>query len=182
MSNCAIITLEGELALGNLPPHRHKHLHLHPHTHMLAHLPPHGQMHMLMQKHMHTLTHLPLHMQTHPHPHTPVQQHRTCTRHKWFHVPPANCQCHLTLGPHMSCLCVHDVSHPCTHTHCIVQWPPAMSPAYFELIYGYTSFGLGVCVTHTHLHPRYCVVGSTIIIRKMTIPQRQSPFMDDLVN
>ncbi|MBW0486378.1 hypothetical protein O181_026093 [Austropuccinia psidii MF-1] len=33
----------------------------------------------------------------------------------------------------------------------------------------------------TTLHPRYCAVGSTSVIRKMTIPQRQSPFMDDLV-
>ncbi|MBW0538097.1 hypothetical protein O181_077812 [Austropuccinia psidii MF-1] len=30
-------------------------------------------------------------------------------------------------------------------------------------------------------HPRYCVAGSTIFILKITIPWRQSPFMDDLV-
>ncbi|MBW0573366.1 hypothetical protein O181_113081 [Austropuccinia psidii MF-1] len=34
---------------------------------------------------------------------------------------------------------------------------------------------------HMQTHPRYCVAGSTSVIRKMTIPQRQSPFMDDLV-
>ncbi|MBW0577375.1 hypothetical protein O181_117090 [Austropuccinia psidii MF-1] len=39
---------------------------------------------------------------------------------------------------------------------------------------------------HTHanattLHPRYCAEGSTSVIRKMTIPRRQSPFVDDLV-
>ncbi|MBW0550926.1 hypothetical protein O181_090641 [Austropuccinia psidii MF-1] len=115
MSNCAIITLEGESAL--------------------THPPPHG--------HTHTLTHPPLHM------HMPMQPHHTRTRHKWFHVPPSNGQCHLTLGPHMSCLYVHDVSHPCTCTCCIAWWAPTMSPAYAELIYGYTSFGLGVPVTHT---------------------------------
>ncbi|MBW0543039.1 hypothetical protein O181_082754 [Austropuccinia psidii MF-1] len=32
----------------------------------------------------------------------------------------------------------------------------------------------------TALHPRYCAVGSTSFIRKMTIPWRWSPFMDDL--
>ncbi|MBW0554188.1 hypothetical protein O181_093903 [Austropuccinia psidii MF-1] len=30
-------------------------------------------------------------------------------------------------------------------------------------------------------HPRYCAAGSTSVIHKMTIPQRRSPFMDDLV-
>ncbi|MBW0500111.1 hypothetical protein O181_039826 [Austropuccinia psidii MF-1] len=40
--------------------------------------------------------------------------------------------------------------------------------------------------THKHanataLHPQYCVAGSTSFILKMTILQRQSPFMDDLV-
>ncbi|MBW0554593.1 hypothetical protein O181_094308 [Austropuccinia psidii MF-1] len=30
-------------------------------------------------------------------------------------------------------------------------------------------------------HPRYCAAGSTSVIRKMTIPRRRSPFMDDLV-
>ncbi|MBW0570661.1 hypothetical protein O181_110376 [Austropuccinia psidii MF-1] len=32
-----------------------------------------------------------------------------------------------------------------------------------------------------HRHLQYCVAGSTSVIRKMTIPLRQSPFMDDLV-
>ncbi|MBW0545412.1 hypothetical protein O181_085127 [Austropuccinia psidii MF-1] len=81
----------------------------------------------------------------------------------------------------MSCLCVHDVFHPCTHNRGIVQWAPTMSPAYAEPIYGYTSFGLGVLVTHTHPHMQYFVAGSTSVIHKMIIPQRQSPFMDDLV-
>ncbi|MBW0539275.1 hypothetical protein O181_078990 [Austropuccinia psidii MF-1] len=67
------------------------------------------------------------------------------------------------------------------HTHCIVWWAPTMSPAYAELIYSYTSFGLGVPITHTHPHPRYCAVGSTSVIRKMTILQKRSPFMDYLV-
>ncbi|MBW0534752.1 hypothetical protein O181_074467, partial [Austropuccinia psidii MF-1] len=43
------------------------------------------------------------------------------------HVSPANGQCHLKLGPHMLCLCVH-VSHPCTRF--IVQWAPTMSPTH----------------------------------------------------
>ncbi|MBW0565785.1 hypothetical protein O181_105500 [Austropuccinia psidii MF-1] len=30
-------------------------------------------------------------------------------------------------------------------------------------------------------HPRYCAVGSTSVIRKITILYRWSPFMDDLV-
>ncbi|MBW0526429.1 hypothetical protein O181_066144 [Austropuccinia psidii MF-1] len=30
-------------------------------------------------------------------------------------------------------------------------------------------------------HLQYCVAGSTSVIRKMTIPQRRIPFMDDLV-
>ncbi|MBW0487891.1 hypothetical protein O181_027606 [Austropuccinia psidii MF-1] len=30
-------------------------------------------------------------------------------------------------------------------------------------------------------HPRYCVAGSTSVIRKMTIPQRRSTLMDHLV-
>ncbi|MBW0580749.1 hypothetical protein O181_120464 [Austropuccinia psidii MF-1] len=153
MSNCAIIMLEGELALTH--GHTQPPLHKHPYTHMLTH------------------RHPPLHM--------PMQPHHTHTRHKWFHVPPANCQGHLTLGPHMSCLCVHDVSHPCTRTCCIVRWAPAMSPAYAEIIYGYTSFSLGVPITHTHPHPRYCGAGSTSVIHKMTMLWRQSPFMDDLV-
>ncbi|MBW0546490.1 hypothetical protein O181_086205 [Austropuccinia psidii MF-1] len=97
------------------------------------------------------------------------------------YAPATNGRCHLTLGPHISCLCVHDVSHPFTRTHCIVRWAPNISPAYAELIYGYTSFGLCVLITRTHLHPQYCVGGSTSVIRKMTIPRRQSPFMDDLV-
>ncbi|MBW0475927.1 hypothetical protein O181_015642 [Austropuccinia psidii MF-1] len=54
------------------------------------------------------------------------------THLKCFHVPQENGQCHLKLGPHMSCLCVHDVSHPCTRTCCIVRWAPTMSPAYSE--------------------------------------------------
>ncbi|MBW0592035.1 hypothetical protein O181_131750 [Austropuccinia psidii MF-1] len=33
----------------------------------------------------------------------------------------------------------------------------------------------------TAVHPRYCVVGSTSVIRKMAIPRKWSPFMDDLV-
>ncbi|MBW0548507.1 hypothetical protein O181_088222 [Austropuccinia psidii MF-1] len=33
----------------------------------------------------------------------------------------------------------------------------------------------------THPHPQYCAAGSTSVIHKMTIPWRQSPFMDDLV-
>ncbi|MBW0540251.1 hypothetical protein O181_079966 [Austropuccinia psidii MF-1] len=33
----------------------------------------------------------------------------------------------------------------------------------------------------TARHPRYCAVGSTSVIRKMTILRSQSPFMDDLV-
>ncbi|MBW0570351.1 hypothetical protein O181_110066 [Austropuccinia psidii MF-1] len=146
MSNCTIITLEGELALTNPPPHRHMHMHT----------------------------------QTHPHPHMPRQPHCTRTRHKLFHVPPTNGQCHLKLGPHKSCLCVHDVSHPCTRTHCIVWWAPTIAPTYAELIYGYTSFGLGVPVTHTPT-PVVLYAGSTSGICKMTISQRRSPFMDDLV-
>ncbi|MBW0569061.1 hypothetical protein O181_108776 [Austropuccinia psidii MF-1] len=94
-----------------------------------------------------------IHPPPHRHTHAPMRLHFTHTCHKWFHVQPANGQCHLTLGPHMSCLCVHDVSHPCTRTNYMVRWDPAMSPAYSELNYGYTSFGLGVLVTHTHLHP-----------------------------
>ncbi|MBW0472943.1 hypothetical protein O181_012658 [Austropuccinia psidii MF-1] len=39
---------------------------------------------------------------------------------------PANVQCHLTLGPHMLCLCVH-VSHPCTRS--MVRRAPPVSPA-----------------------------------------------------
>ncbi|MBW0482842.1 hypothetical protein O181_022557 [Austropuccinia psidii MF-1] len=40
--------------------------------------------------------------------------------------------------------------------------------------------------THAHAnataqHPWYCVARSTSVILKMTIPWRQSPFMDDLV-
>ncbi|MBW0552017.1 hypothetical protein O181_091732 [Austropuccinia psidii MF-1] len=102
------------------------------------------------QRHMHThiKTHLP------PHRHTPMQSHSTNTCHKWFHVPPSNGQCRLTLCPHMSCLCEHDVSHPCTHTFCILRWAPTISPTYAELIYAYTSFGLGVPITHTHPHLR----------------------------
>ncbi|MBW0548706.1 hypothetical protein O181_088421 [Austropuccinia psidii MF-1] len=38
---------------------------------------------------------------------------------------PANCQCHLTLGPHILCLCMH-VSHPFTHG--IVWRAPPVSP------------------------------------------------------
>ncbi|MBW0527239.1 hypothetical protein O181_066954 [Austropuccinia psidii MF-1] len=30
-------------------------------------------------------------------------------------------------------------------------------------------------------HPWYCMMDSTSVIRKMKIPQRQSPFIDDLV-
>ncbi|MBW0470656.1 hypothetical protein O181_010371 [Austropuccinia psidii MF-1] len=125
--------------------------------------------------HRHGHTHLPLHK------HMPMKLHQTHTRHSWFHASLANGQFHLTLGPHMSCLCVYDVSHPCTQTRCIVWWAPTMSPAYAELIYGYKSFGLGVPVTHTHLHPQYCAAGSTSFIRRMTIMNRRRPFMDDLV-
>ncbi|MBW0471933.1 hypothetical protein O181_011648 [Austropuccinia psidii MF-1] len=74
MSNCAIITLEGESALTHQPPHGRMHTLLHMHT------PPHGRKH-----------------------------------------------------------------------------------------------------THTLPHPWYCAAGSTSVIRKMTIPRRRSPFMDDLV-
>ncbi|MBW0523198.1 hypothetical protein O181_062913 [Austropuccinia psidii MF-1] len=52
MSNCAIITLDGESAL--------KHPPLQGHTHMLTNPPPR------------------MHMQTHPHMHTPMKPH--CTR------------------------------------------------------------------------------------------------------
>ncbi|MBW0552299.1 hypothetical protein O181_092014 [Austropuccinia psidii MF-1] len=38
-----------------------------------------------------------------------------------------------------------------------------------------------VCPSHTHPHPPYCAAGSTSVICKMTILQRQSPFMDELV-
>ncbi|MBW0553690.1 hypothetical protein O181_093405 [Austropuccinia psidii MF-1] len=41
---------------------------------------------------------------------------------------PTNGQCHLTLCPHMLCLCVH-VSHPCTCG--ILWWAQPVSPAKF---------------------------------------------------
>ncbi|MBW0517503.1 hypothetical protein O181_057218 [Austropuccinia psidii MF-1] len=67
------------------------------------------------------------------------------------HVSFTNCQCHLKLGPHILCLCVH-VSHSCTH--CIVQWAPTMSPPHAEVIHGYTELGKHIilpwCACHTH--------------------------------
>ncbi|MBW0480182.1 hypothetical protein O181_019897 [Austropuccinia psidii MF-1] len=37
-------------------------------------------------------------------------------------------------------------------------------------------------LAHAHApHPWYCAAGSTSVICKMTIPQRRSPSMDDLV-
>ncbi|MBW0505615.1 hypothetical protein O181_045330 [Austropuccinia psidii MF-1] len=67
-----------------------------------------------------------------------TQQHATAPTPTWATAqaptsayatapaPPANFQCHLTLGPHMFCLCVH-VSHPCTCG--IVRQAPPVSPA-----------------------------------------------------
>ncbi|MBW0533392.1 hypothetical protein O181_073107 [Austropuccinia psidii MF-1] len=167
MFNCAIIMLEGESSLTH--PSLNGHIYLH--THMQTHTPLHT--HMPMQLHRTRTC-------TCKHTHTHTLQYNS-TRHKWFHGPPANGQCHLKLVPRVSFLCMHDVSHPCTCTHCIVRWDPTMSPTYAQLIYGYTSFGCGVPVTHTHPHTRYCAAGSTSVIPKMTIPWRRSPFMDDLV-
>ncbi|MBW0481881.1 hypothetical protein O181_021596 [Austropuccinia psidii MF-1] len=38
-----------------------------------------------------------------------------------------------------------------------------------------------VCPSHTHPHPKFCAAGSTSVIHKMKILQRQIPFMDDPV-
>ncbi|MBW0536683.1 hypothetical protein O181_076398 [Austropuccinia psidii MF-1] len=80
---------------------------------------------------------------------------RTGTRHKWFHVSPANGQCHLTFGLHMYCFCVH-VSHPCTHF--ILQWAPTISPPPAELIHGYKKLGQHIiwpwCARRTHTRTR----------------------------
>ncbi|MBW0570785.1 hypothetical protein O181_110500 [Austropuccinia psidii MF-1] len=107
--------------------------------------------------------------------HTYVPAHATATAPApahttaQAHVSPPNGQCHLTLGPHMLCLCEH-VAHPCTctQTRCIVQRAPTMSPTHAELFHGYTKLGQHIiCPWFAHHtdHPRDCVVGSTSVTR-----------------
>ncbi|MBW0542184.1 hypothetical protein O181_081899 [Austropuccinia psidii MF-1] len=54
----------------------------------------------------------------------------------------------------------HLPPHRQTHIHTLTHLPPRM---------------------HTPMHPQYFAAGSTSVIHKMTILQRRSPFMDDLV-
>ncbi|MBW0540732.1 hypothetical protein O181_080447 [Austropuccinia psidii MF-1] len=61
---------------------------------------------------------------------------------------------------------MHTLTHPPPPRHIHMHLPP----------HGRTH-------THalTHPHPWYCAASSTSVIHKMTIAQRRSPFMDDLV-
>ncbi|MBW0560110.1 hypothetical protein O181_099825 [Austropuccinia psidii MF-1] len=109
--------------------------------------------HTQLQPHPHMDTHTQVNQHHHPHTHTPTVV---------SHVSPPNGQFHLTLGPHMLCLCVH-VAHPCTHTktRCIVRRAPTMSPTHAELVHGYTKLGQHIIcpwfALQTHTRTRWIV-------------------------
>ncbi|MBW0550487.1 hypothetical protein O181_090202 [Austropuccinia psidii MF-1] len=112
------------------------------------------------------------------HTYVPAQAHATKTApaHAHAHVSPSNGLCHLTLGPHMLCLCVH-VAHP---NPLPLRRAPTISPTHGELYHGYPKLGQNIIcpwfACHRHIHAPMGFCGGL----HQCHPLRQSPFMDDV--